>query len=172
MTTPPTPRYSRLPFPPYRYVPGRSPHPTRDPKGHSHGRPDPTLDSFEPEHWQRCEVYLYGIDLFNHGYWWEAHEALELVWKTQGRQTPSGLYLQGLIQLGVALLKKHQGFDDAARKLWLSGSEKMAALPAIHLGIDGPALCRAVGRYLEGRDPEPPRIRLARLDAPPHGPSG
>ncbi|MFG0251608.1 MAG: hypothetical protein ACF8NJ_01890, partial [Phycisphaerales bacterium JB038] len=35
MPTPPA-RYTDLPFPPYRYLPGAYPHPTLDPQGHSY----------------------------------------------------------------------------------------------------------------------------------------
>jgi hypothetical protein len=31
------PRYSELPLPPYSYVPGFTPHPVSDPRGHMHG---------------------------------------------------------------------------------------------------------------------------------------
>ncbi len=62
-------RYSSRPFPSYRFVPGQAPHPTRDPNGHSYNKQPEELASFDPENWNYCEEYLYGIDLFNHGYW-------------------------------------------------------------------------------------------------------
>ena len=40
------PRYSTRPFPSYRFVPGKSPHPRRDPHGHSYGQPEPKLQPF------------------------------------------------------------------------------------------------------------------------------
>ncbi|MGA7559841.1 MAG: DUF309 domain-containing protein [Terriglobales bacterium] len=47
-----------------------------------------------------------GIDLFNRGHFFEAHEALEDVWRALPRDSPSRrrfrLHLQGLIQLAVA----------------------------------------------------------------------
>jgi hypothetical protein len=60
------------PFPPYAYVPGNTPHPTRDPGGHSYGAELETPQPPDPEDWRACCDYLYGIDLFNHGYYWEA----------------------------------------------------------------------------------------------------
>ena len=68
-------------FPPYAFQPGKHPHPTRDPKGHSYtGEPEPPADYFEPEEWRDNEDYLFGVDLYNHGYLWEAHEAWESIW--------------------------------------------------------------------------------------------
>jgi hypothetical protein len=32
------PRYTDRPFPAYRHVPGETPHPRRDARGHSHAR--------------------------------------------------------------------------------------------------------------------------------------
>ena len=32
------PRYTNLPLPAYRFVPGKAPHPTRDPDGHSYNK--------------------------------------------------------------------------------------------------------------------------------------
>ena len=61
-------------FPPYAYLPGRQPHPVRDPAGHSyHVEPMPVA----AEAPLGSDVFLWGLDLFNHGYYWEAHEAWE-----------------------------------------------------------------------------------------------
>ena len=43
-------------------------------------RPDPP----DPEQWHLCRPYLYGIDLFNDGYYWEAHEVWEGLWHACG----------------------------------------------------------------------------------------
>ena len=114
------PRYSQRPFPPYRFLPFRSgaplPHPRNDPAGHSYGQDEECLPGFTPADWSTCEPYLYGIDLFNHGYWWEAHEALETVWLAAGRATRCGRFVQGLIQLAGAQLKRFVGEERGARR--------------------------------------------------------
>lgn len=133
---PVTRRYSQRPFPAYRYVPGKAPHPTRDPEGHSWNKPMEQLDSFDVSQWQSCEEYLYGIDLFNHSYWWEAHEALEAVWVTAGRTTETGLFIQGLIQIAVAHLKNFQGFTDVTLRMAQDGLDKMKWIKGYYLGID------------------------------------
>ena len=97
------------PFPPYAYLPGRSPHPTRDPGGHSYSQVPETPDVPDPEDWRGCGDYLYGIDLFNGGYFWEAHEAWEGLWVACGRQGATASFLQGLINLAAAGFKVRLG---------------------------------------------------------------
>ena len=81
-------------FPPYAFVPGRFPHPTADPAGHSFGT-NPALPSrVEPDQWQVCRPYLYGIDLFNGGYYWESHVAWEGLWMACGRKGMAADFLK------------------------------------------------------------------------------
>ena len=155
-----TPRYTDRTFPPYRFIPKKSPHPTRDPDGHSYKKPLEQLASFENNQWQSCNAYLYGIDLFNHGYWWEAHEALEAVWVTAGRQTETGLFIQGLIQIAAAHLKKFQGFNDVAKRMATEGLEKMKCIKGIYLGIEVSTFRSAVELYFSGENKMPVIIEL------------
>src|SRR5262245_1128950 len=68
-------------FPPYRHVPGMTPHPERHEEGHSHGRKPAPRVALTPENWSKHAAYLRGIDLYHQGYFWEAHEAWEGPWK-------------------------------------------------------------------------------------------
>lgn len=153
-------RYSQRPFPPYRYVPGETPHPLRDPGGHSYGphqaHPSEPLD---PAAWPASTEYLYGIDLFNHGYYWEAHEAIEGLWVAAGRRTALGLALQGLIQIAVGQLKWRQGHANAARVLT---DEGLAKLPRAGwwLGIDVGRLHGEIEEWFAGNREQPPVIEL------------
>ena len=97
------------PFPPYAFVPGKSPHPTRDSVGHSYGRAHPSHSQLDPERWQHCRPYLRGIDLFNFGYYWEAHEAWENIWHAAGRRGEVAEFLKGLIALAAAGVKAREG---------------------------------------------------------------
>lgn len=97
------------PFPGYAYIPGRFPHPTRDPKGHSYGKGLEHIPPPDPDHWEQCRLYLYGIDLFNHGYYYEAHEAWEAVWRACGLKGTTADFLKGLIKLAAAGVKARQG---------------------------------------------------------------
>jgi uncharacterized protein len=96
-------------FPTYSYVPGRFPHPVTDPHGHSFGAKPERPKPLDPEQWRQCRLYLYGIDLFNHGYYWEAHEAWESLWHACGRSGRTGCFLKGLIHLAAAGVKVRQG---------------------------------------------------------------
>ncbi len=48
------------PFPPYAYLPGRYPHPTRDAEGHSFGHQPQGPDVPDPMRWRACGDHLYG----------------------------------------------------------------------------------------------------------------
>jgi hypothetical protein len=155
------PRYSRRPFPPYRYLPfqgGNSlPHPRTDPAGHSYDSDEEYVAHFTPDDWFDCEPYLYGIDLFNHGYWWEAHDALEAVWLAAGqRSTQCGVFVQGLIQVAVAQLKRVIGATAGAQSLTAAGCEKLAVAQGIFLGIAvAPLIAEAQRCLREGGDAFP-----------------
>ena len=155
-------RYSSRPFPSYRFIPGLAPHPTRDLEGHSYNQESSPLKSFDPDNWHSCQEYLYGIDLFNHGYWWEAHEALEAVWVAAGRRTNTGLFVQGLIQVAVAHLKKFQGFHDVATRMAQSGLQKMMPFNQVYLGIEMARFRTAVTAYFLKRNGEHVQVILVR----------
>jgi hypothetical protein len=141
------PRYSSHPFPPYRFVPGRTPHPRRSPLGHSYGQPEPKPTSFSADQWQTSEDYLYGIDLYNFAYWWECHEIFEGLWHAVGHDTEQGNFFQALIQLAASNLKRFIGNEQAAQKLARSGLARLQNLPQSYMGIDVIALsqvCRAI----------------------------
>ena len=157
------PRYSSKPFPPYRFVPGKTPHPTRDPDGHSYNKEPEQIDSFDPEYWNSCEAYLYGVDLFNYGFWWEAHESLEGVWVAAGRHTETGLFIQGLIQISVAYLKAFQGFHDVAKRMASKGLEKMGRPNECYLGVDMATFGPSVEASFTGDSPTPIAIKLVAL---------
>jgi len=67
-------------FPAYSYVPGIFPHPLSDPAGHSFGHVAEKCEPLTTENASRHEEYLWGIQLFDYGYYWEAHETWEQVW--------------------------------------------------------------------------------------------
>lgn len=117
-----TTRYSTKSFPPYRYLPTRDPHPGIHPEGHSYGKAEEKLTYVPPEDWKNNQAYLYGVDLFNHGYFWEAHEAWEGIWLTTKKFDAYGQFLQSLIQFSAAMLKLYggsrKGFDKLYGEAW------------------------------------------------------
>jgi hypothetical protein len=97
-------------LPPYTYVPGgHFSHPLSDRKGHSFGKRQARPESPDPAHWRSCPTYLYAIDLFNLGYYWEAHEAWESLWHACGRVGVTAVFLKGLIKLAAAGVKVREG---------------------------------------------------------------
>jgi uncharacterized protein len=96
-------------LPPYSYVTARFPHPTGDPQGHSFGHAVPTPPAIRPEHWRDSRTYLFACDLFNYGYYWEAHEAWEALWQACGRKGTTAEMLKGLIKLAAAGVKAREG---------------------------------------------------------------
>ena len=154
------PRYSTRPFPPYRFLPGKNPHPRREPRGHSYGQPEPKPPAFPPEDWEKSEDYLYGIDLYNFAYWWECHEVFEGLWHAVGHQTQQGHFFQALIQLAAANLKRFLGNATAADKLARSGLTRLQSIPPIYMGVEVLALSKDVREYIDGSRTYPPLIRF------------
>ena len=114
----------RNPFPSYRHIPGVTPHPIKDPAGHSYGSDESTRPQvLSPESWRTNEDYLYGVDLYNFAYWWEAHEAWEGLW--HHAEDDYRLFLQGLIQISAALIKHHMRMPRPVRTLSTAGSDKL-----------------------------------------------
>lgn len=160
---PARPRYSRRPFPPYRFVPGVLPHPRRNPQGHSYGSPEPAAQAVAPEAWRECEVYLYAIDLYNHAYWWECHEQFEALWHAVGHDTRQGQFLQGLVQIAAANLHRFMDTDneDAGQSLAEKGLERLAAFTGVYMGIDVDRFRCDTQAYFDATCPLPALITLA-----------
>lgn len=92
-------------FPPYAFLPGRDPHPTRDPAGHSFDLAEAPPPALPASGWRSNAPYLWGVDLYNHGFLWESHEAWEGLWHVSKPDRIQALFLQGLIQCAAAWLK-------------------------------------------------------------------
>ncbi|RUZ71394.1 DUF309 domain-containing protein [Mesorhizobium sp. M7A.F.Ca.US.006.01.1.1] len=61
-------------------------------------------------------MFRWGIDLFNHGYYWEAHEAWEPLWHAAKRSAQHRLFFKGLILLAAAGVKIREGKRVAAAR--------------------------------------------------------
>ncbi len=164
-------RYSRRALPAYRFVPGETPHPTKDPQGHSFGEGTPAVGSWAPEEWRDNEEWLWAVDLFNERYWWESHEALEALWHAAGRSTAPARFVQALIHLSAACLNRRRGHLEAA------GSQAVRAVRGIRaaragrelasgtagatvMGIDLERLIGDVERSFASEEAPPIRIGL------------
>jgi hypothetical protein len=103
-------RYApQIPFPAYAFVPGKHPHPNTDPQGHSFGQCHPVPEPLDPQHPECSLAFLTAIDLFNAGFYWEAHEAWEGLWIAADRIGQLADFLKGLIKLAAAGVKIREG---------------------------------------------------------------
>jgi uncharacterized protein len=87
--------------------------------------------------WQHNGSYLWGADLFNFSYWWEAHEAWEKLWLPA--VPPLSTYLQGLIQTAAGLLKWQVGNRRGQESLLDKGQAKLVEVAKIsprYMGLD------------------------------------
>lgn len=101
-------------FPPYAYVPGLRPHPRHL---RAHAQEDPPPAPLDPGAWRDSLPYLRGLELFERGYYWEAHEAWEGLWIAAGREGTVAELLRGLILLAAAGVKIRQSRGAGAAKL-------------------------------------------------------
>jgi len=143
-------------LPPYTYVTGKFPHPTSDPAGHSFGGKVETDDSVDPNAWQCCRVYLMGVDLFNHGYYWESHETWESLWIAAGRTGPLADFLKGLIKMAAAGVKAREGRVEGVRrhalranKLFRQTANSSQNSPDRYLGLRLDCLIEATDNVLK-----------------------
>lgn len=119
------PRYTQTEFPSYQFIPGENPHPTENPLGHSYGKKEPEIKFFIADNWSKNEKYLFGIDLYNYGYWWESHEAWESLWRIAPQGHISRDYLQGLIKISGAFLKWHSKNKKGLQYLYAGAREHL-----------------------------------------------
>jgi predicted metal-dependent hydrolase len=122
---------------------------------------------WKAEDWRENELYLFGVDLFNDGYWWEAHAAWEALWQTTERSEATARFLQGLIQITAALVQDRAGRAVGARRLASKGVAKVRGLGrksrklgsgsgrgAIRfMGVEVDGFATAVERFFEPMDP-------------------
>jgi hypothetical protein len=167
MTRPP--RFTpQRPFPAYAYVPGEHPHPTGDPKGHSYREtPEPAAAYHEPRDWEQNDDYLFGVDLYNHGYLWEAHEAWEGLWHSAKHDALQAEFLQGLIQCAAAALKVRMKQPAGVQKLAGLGLGRLARVAeqtrGEFMGLDVRAFVDDFRAFAQSSPSEPderPRIDL------------
>jgi len=110
--------------------------------------------------WRQCESYLYGIDLFNLGYWWECHEILEGLWHAAGRETATAHALQAVIQCAAAHLKFSGGVPRGAARLLDHSLRHAQWSDDCMLGLDLPQMVADTHAYLTVGDAAPAQLRL------------
>jgi uncharacterized protein len=141
-------------LPPYSYVPGhKHPHPVNDPRGHLYGHTHPipitpeTLAQLPSEPTLRRQAlaallattpqWLYALDLFNEGFYWESHEAWESFWHALGRTSPEAQSVQGLIHLAAACVKIREGRTEGVHRHTQRARTLLGDLGAAYVGDAG-----------------------------------
>ena len=61
-------------------------------------------------------MFVWGVDLFNFGYYWEAHEAWEAVWQREAAGTVAKSFLKGLIKLAASGVKAREGQPNGVKR--------------------------------------------------------
>lgn len=82
-------------------------------------------------------LWPYGLDLFDHAYYWEAHEVWEQLWRRTDALDPRRQLLQGLIQAAASVLKGEMG------QTW--GARRLRDRAVLRLSRLGSACCRGYG---------------------------
>src|SRR5579872_3803933 len=116
------------PLPDYSYVPGKFPHPTRNPQSVGTNANAPSITIGSPSEWRTCESYLWGIDLFNNGFYWEAHESWEAVWKAAGRTGTAAQFCQALIKFAAAGVKAREGNAQGVKRHTVRAKQLLEAV--------------------------------------------
>lgn len=152
------PRLTSIPLPVARFVPGAQ---TSGPRpGHAAAHSPGWAAA--PSRWRESLDYLYGVDLFNDGFFWEAHESLETVWKQLGGGCHGGEsgaetaevaaargVVRGVIQVSAAAVKREIGNRVGVERLL----ERAAANFDVR-GVDGPGSGLIMGLAVNAWWPE------------------
>lgn len=103
-----------MPLPHHRYVPGLT---ARHPEGAFDRIREQAHAETRSDAAEHNQAWLFGLDLLEARYAWEAHEVLEMVWMRAGPNTPERAFVQAIIQLANAALKHGMGRPKAALRL-------------------------------------------------------
>ncbi|MCB9561636.1 MAG: DUF309 domain-containing protein [Kofleriaceae bacterium] len=119
--------------------------------------------------WRDHEGYLWGVDLYEHGYPWEAHEAWEAAWAATAPASPERALVGGLVQLAAAVVQARLGRWGGVTSLAAKARRRLAeagrAAPVL-CGIAVAPLADAIAAWAAraaatGEVGEPPRLGLA-----------
>src|SRR5688572_31369870 len=102
------------------------------------------LGSLSPD-----ELLQLGVDLYNAGHYWNAHEAWEEVW-LESERGMRGFY-QGMIQISAAFVHVTRNRYPGGVKLLGEGIEKLEKYPAAFMGVE-------LGQLVEGARSEERRV--------------
>jgi hypothetical protein len=88
-----------------------------------------------------------GIELFNSGRYWDAHETWEREWMPD-RKGPDGGFYKGLIQIAAGCLHYTRRNRRGAVNKWRSGADYLRPYLPAHRGVELGSLVAAVDGFL------------------------
>ncbi|MEL6791921.1 MAG: DUF309 domain-containing protein [Pseudomonadota bacterium] len=141
------------PLPGRKYVPGAT---ARHPEGAFDAIRDRALPATESAKAAENPAWVYGLRLFDAGFWWEAHEVLEPVWMNARPNSPERAMTQAVIQLANGALKREMGAENAwvrLRAIALRLAEDAVRGEAAPMGLFRGDVERAVADIEAGRAP-------------------
>jgi uncharacterized protein len=108
-----------------------------------------------------------GIELFNEGHYWEAHEAWEEAWMPDRHGPDSGFY-KGLIQVAAGCLHYTRHNRRGTVNKWRSGAGYLRTYPAVHHAVAIGPLVQSVDRMLAAMASEDwPELQLPLIERVP-----
>ena len=84
----------------------------------------------QEDRWAENRSYLLGLDYFNLGFYWEAHDEWERLWRVSGADSPVGKFLKGLVELAAAGIKVREESIHGVRRHAASAGEVFADVAA------------------------------------------
>lgn len=82
---------------------------------------------------ERGEQFQQGVDQFNAGKFFDAHESWETIWLKAPE--PDKIFLQGITQVTAAFHHHSQGNREGAESLLQKGLQKLEQFPADYRGV-------------------------------------
>lgn len=111
-----------------------------------------------PEPIDRGAHAVRAVELFNRGAYWEAHEAIEAIWRSVPDEDEARV-LQGVIQAAAALLHRQRGNRHGVAAVGGAALEKLHGRQMGAVEFDTVSLYAELGRALAGNGPAP-QLRL------------
>lgn len=110
---------------------------------------------------EHSHAYLAGIELFNAGKFWHAHEEWEGAW-LHAHDPQSKLFYQAIIQTAAALVHWQKGNPKGLHLNWAKARAKFVQLPPEMLGLPLHEIMAFMDQFeaAEGAGMEPPQLRV------------
>ncbi|MEE9212839.1 MAG: DUF309 domain-containing protein [Phycisphaeraceae bacterium] len=95
---------------------------------------------------EEAQLFHKGIELFNDGEWFEAHEVWEDIWRMASGNKKR--FYQGLIQCAVTIEHIHRGNPRGAVTVFESATSKFVNLPDLYMGINAKYVVSEIGKMI------------------------